>query len=115
MKLSNAMAGGLESVGEPVAQEALHALVVLLAPFAPHLAEELWLKLGGGGSVHQQRWPSADGSALVRDSLELVIQVKGKVRGSLTVPADADAATLERLALGSDVALKWLEGQPPVG
>ncbi|MCP9850083.1 leucine--tRNA ligase [Cyanobium sp. Morenito 9A2] len=113
MKLSNAMAGALESVGEPVAQEALQALVVLLAPFAPHLAEELWLRLGGGGSVHQQRWPSADASALVRDSLELVIQVKGKVRGSLTVPADADAATLERLALGSDVALKWLEGQPP--
>ncbi len=113
MKLSNAMGGSVESVGDAVAQEALSALVVLLAPFAPHLAEELWQKLEGPGSVHQQRWPSADASALVRDSLEVVIQVKGKVRGSLTVPADADAATLERLALGSDVALKWLEGQPP--
>lgn len=113
MKLSNAMGGALETVGEAVAHEALHTLVVLLAPFAPHLAEELWLRLGGEGSVHRQAWPSADPAALVRDSIELVIQVKGKVRGNLTVPADADVATLERLALGSDVALKWLEGQPP--
>jgi leucyl-tRNA synthetase len=113
MKLSNAMGGALETVGDAVAQEALRALVVLLAPFAPHLAEEIWQKLDGPGSVHKQRWPSADASALVRESLEVVIQVKGKVRGSLTVPADADAATLERLVLGSDVALKWLEGQPP--
>ena len=113
MKLSNAMGNALETVGEPVAREALHTLVVLLAPFAPHLAEELWLRLGGGGSVHRQPWPSADAAALVRDSIELVIQVRGKVRGNLTVPADADAATLERLALGSEVALKWLEGQPP--
>jgi leucyl-tRNA synthetase len=113
MKLSNAMGSTLESVGEAVATEALQTLVLLLAPFAPHLAEELWLRLGGSGSVHRQSWPRADASALVRDSIELVIQVKGKVRGSLTVPASADAATLERLALASDVALKWLEGQSP--
>ena len=88
-------------------------LLLLLAPFAPHLAEDLWHQLGGSGSVHQQSWPQADPSALLRDTIELVIQVKGKVRGSLTVPADADKATLEQLALASDVAAKWLAGQAP--
>ncbi|MFO0037649.1 MAG: hypothetical protein ACK522_01730, partial [Synechococcaceae cyanobacterium] len=51
--------------------------------------------------------------ALQRSTIELVIQVKGKVRGSLEVPADADAATLEQLALASEVAQRWLEGRPP--
>ncbi|MDM7936009.1 MAG: leucine--tRNA ligase [Cyanobium sp. CZS 48M] len=113
MKLSNAMGPQLETVGDAVAIEALGALVILLAPFAPHLAEELWCRLGGDGSVHSQRWPVADLSALIQDTVPLVIQVKGKVRGQLEVPADADAATLERLALESDIALKWLDGQVP--
>jgi leucyl-tRNA synthetase len=115
MKLSNAMAGLIEQASPGVAQEALRSLLLLLAPFAPHLAEELWQKLGGdsAGSIHRQRWPVADASALVRDTIPLVIQVKGKVRGSLDVPADADSATLEQLALASDIAQKWLEGQPP--
>ena len=119
MKLSNAMAGLIEAASLGVAQEALRSLLLLLAPFAPHLADELWQKLGGdsggdgAGSIHRQRWPEADASALVRDTIPLVIQVKGKVRGSLDVPADADSATLEKLALASDIAQKWLEGQPP--
>jgi leucyl-tRNA synthetase len=123
MKLSNAMAGLIEAASPGVAQEALRSLLLLLAPFAPHLAEELWQKLGGdsdgdgngdgAGSIHRQRWPVADASALVRDTIPLVIQVKGKVRGSLDVPADADSATLEQLALASDIAQKWLEGQAP--
>ncbi|KMM16601.1 leucyl-tRNA synthetase, partial [Synechococcus sp. GFB01] len=113
MKLSNAMAEHLEQSGEMVALEALTSLLLLLAPFAPHLAEELWSRLGGAGSVHRQRWPAADPTALVRDTVPLVIQVKGKVRGNLEVPADADRGTLERLALASDIAARWLEGKPP--
>jgi leucyl-tRNA synthetase len=113
MKLSNAMGTLLEGASPPVAQEALHSLLVLLSPFAPHLAEELWQRLGGQASVHLQAWPRADAAALVKATIPLVIQVKGKVRGNLEVPADADAATLEQLARGSDIARKWLEGQPP--
>ena len=113
MKLANALGGGLDQLSEAVRQEALSALIRLLAPFAPHLAEEFWQRLGGRGSVHRQPWPSHDPEALVQDSIELVIQVKGKVRGSVIVPADADRDTLEQLALASDVAQKWLEGQPP--
>jgi leucyl-tRNA synthetase len=121
MKLSNAMGTHLENCGEVFACEALRTLLILLAPFAPHLAEELWLKLSGrnagdalaSSSIHAQRWPAADASALVRDTVPLVIQIKGKVRGNLEVPADADKATLEKLALESDIAAKWLEGKAP--
>jgi leucyl-tRNA synthetase len=122
MKLSNALGAHLEGASPAVGSEALATLLILLAPFAPHLAEELWQKLNGYGdgatvaaeaSVHRQRWPVVDPTALVRDTIPLVIQVKGKMRGSLEVPADADAATLERLALESEVARRWLEGQPP--
>ncbi|MEB3257812.1 MAG: leucine--tRNA ligase [Cyanobacteriota bacterium] len=116
MKLANALSSLLPEVRPSVAQEALRTLVLLLAPFAPHLAEELWQRLVAAGpfsSVHHESWPVLDADALARDTIPLVIQVKGKVRGNLEVPADADAATLERLALESDVAAKWLEGQPP--
>ena len=121
MKLSNAMGEHLEASSDAVATEALRTLLILLAPFAPHLAAELWLKLGGRSeadalqtaSVHRQSWPSADPSALVRDTIPLVIQIKGKVRGNLDVPADADKATLEQLALQSEIAAKWLEGKAP--
>ena len=68
---------------------------------------------GGDGSIHQQSWPEVDAKALVLDSINLVIQIKGKVRGSINVPADADKATLEELALASDIAQKWLEGAAP--
>ncbi|MEB3317299.1 MAG: leucine--tRNA ligase [Cyanobacteriota bacterium] len=127
MKLTNALTALLPEVRPAVAREAVGNLVLLLAPFAPHLAEELWHRLVAGAegtavdaweaapipSVHQQSWPQCDPSALTRDTIPLVIQVKGKVRGNLEVPADADAATLERLALNSEVAAKWLDGQPP--
>ncbi len=112
MKLSNAMGEHLAAASEPVACEALRTLLLLLAPFAPHLAEELWERLGATG-IHRQPWPAADAAALVRDTVPLVIQVKGKVRGNLEVPADADKATLEQLALASDIAAKWLEGKAP--
>ena len=113
MKLSNSLSGLLQVVRPAVAAEALSALVRMLAPFAPHLAEEFWMKLGGIKSVHQQPWPTHDPSALLRDTIELVIQVKGKVRGKIEVPANADESSLEQLALTSDVAKKWLEGNPP--
>ncbi|MEB3334372.1 MAG: leucine--tRNA ligase [Cyanobacteriota bacterium] len=117
MKLTNAMTTLLPEARPAVASEAVRTLVLLLAPFAPHLAEELWHRLTGEGdattSVHLERWPLLDPSALARDTVPLVIQVKGKVRGTLEVPADADGATLERLALDSEVAAKWLEGRAP--
>ena len=113
MKLSNAMAGQLDKVSAPVAQESVRNLLLLLAPFAPHLADELWEQLQGNGSIHQQRWPKVDVSALVRDTITVVLQVKGKVRGNLEVPATISKEELEQVALASEVAQKWLEGNPP--
>ena len=114
MKLTNAInAVDPEQLRAPVQAEALSVLIRLLAPFSPHLAEELWHQMGGTESVHRQRWPVLDPEALVQETVDVVIQVKGKVRGTIKVPSDADKATLERLALASDVAGRWLEGQEP--
>jgi leucyl-tRNA synthetase len=117
MKLSNAISAHLEGTRDALAAEALRTLLLLLAPFAPHLAEELWQRLGanpaGEMSIHRHPWPVADPEALQRDTIPLVVQVKGKVRGNLEVPADADRATLEKLALESGIAAKWLEGKAP--
>ena len=113
MKLSNALSSGLAQASTGVRQEAMSALVRLLAPFAPHLAEEFWQRLGGEDSVHLQPWPDHDPEALIMDSIEVVIQVKGKVRGSMSVAVDCSKDELERLALASDVAQRWLEGKPP--
>jgi leucyl-tRNA synthetase len=80
-------------------------LVLLLAPFAPHLAEELWARLGGEYSVHQQPWPVADTQARPVDDVEIAVQVDGRVRGRLRVSTDADersvcAAALEHYDVG---------------
>ena len=114
MKLTNALTSAdLDQFQPAIVQEALSTLVRLLAPFAPHLAEEFWNNLNGQGSIHHQAWPVVDQTALVQDTIALVIQIKGKVRGSIQVPADADKDTLEQLALSSDIASKWLEGAAP--
>ena len=112
MKLSNAMGGQLE-LCLLLLPRSCAQFVVLLAPFAPHLADELWEQLQGSGSIHQQRWPDVDASALVRDTITVVLQVKGKVRGNLEVPAAISKDELEQVALASDVAKKWLEGNAP--
>jgi len=111
MKLSNALQDS-DSKTSAVYAEGIQTLVKLLAPFAPHLAEELWQGvLAQGGSVHQQAWPVADPTALVVDEITLVIQVMGKKRGTIQVPASADRALLEQLAKESEVARMYIGGQ----
>lgn len=110
MKLSNALtdAKGKDS---PVYAEGIHTLVKLIAPFAPHIADELWAQLGQTGSIHQQGWPMLDETALVADEITLVIQIMGKTRGTIEVPADSDKAALEQYARESDIAQKYLAGK----
>ncbi len=110
MKLSNALKES-KSINSPVYKEGVETLVLLLAPFAPHIAEELWQQLGHKNSVHQQSFPEVDPAALVVDEITLVIQIMGKTRGKIQVPASADKATLEQLAQESDVAQRYLEGK----
>jgi leucyl-tRNA synthetase len=110
MKLSNAL-NDYTNKTTPVFAEGIQTLVLLLAPFAPHLTEELWGAIGQSGSVHTATWPALDESALVADEVTIVIQIKGKTRGTIQVPAGTDKDTLEQLALNSDVAQKHIAGQ----
>jgi leucyl-tRNA synthetase len=81
--------------------EARRALTLLLAPFAPHLGEELWYRLGEPFSVHQQSWPTFDPAMLIETEVELVVQVNGKIRDRVTVAADADEAVVKEQVLSS--------------
>ncbi|WP_347239412.1 leucine--tRNA ligase [Phormidium sp. FACHB-1136] len=110
MKLNNALSDA-PCKDSPVYAEGVRALVLLLAPFAPHIADELWHQLGHADSVHLAPWPSFDPAALVSDEITLVIQVMGKTRGTLEVPADSDKAALEQYARESEIAQRYLEGK----
>jgi leucyl-tRNA synthetase len=110
MKLSNALAEA-SCKDSPIYAEGIQSLVVLLAPFAPHITEELWHQLGNTESVHKQVWLKYDESALVADEITLVIQVNGKKRADLQVPAQADKAELERFARESENVQRFIEGK----
>lgn len=92
--------------------EAMRAgFIQLLAPFAPHLAEELWQQIGQKGSVHRSGWPVFDTSKLKNQSFELVVQVNGKVRAKVEVSSDISEEEAKARAL--EAAAKWLEGKKP--
>ena len=92
---------------------ALSAFVLLLAPFAPHLAEELWAQLGLPYSIHQQPWPELDPALLVGDRITLAVQVNGKRRDEIQVPADADEVAIRAAALASERVRRHLDGRQP--
>jgi leucyl-tRNA synthetase len=88
--------------------EAIDILLRLMAPVAPHIAEELWMRIGNAYSIHQQPWPVADETLAAEEEVELVIQVNGKLRDKVTVPVDADESTLRELALNSERVLDFV-------
>jgi len=94
-------------------REVAEPMVLMLAPLVPHVAEELWRRLGHDGTVAYVRLPEADPALLVDDSVEYPVQVNGKVRGHITVPADADAATVEATALADPKVAAALDGAVP--
>lgn len=110
MKLSNAIADSA-CKDSPVYTEGINTLILLLAPFAPHIADELWHGIGHADSVHTQTWPKADPTALVADEITLVIQINGKKRADVQVPADADNQTLEKYARELEVVQRFIEGK----
>ncbi|MFH1362153.1 MAG: leucine--tRNA ligase [bacterium] len=89
----------------------LESLLIILAPFAPHITEELWIKLGNKGSVHQQDWPTFDPELIKESELNIVVQVNGRVRDNITVPADADQETIKAKALANEKAQKFIAGK----
>ncbi len=110
MKLSNALTDA-KCKQSGVYGEGIATLVRLLAPFAPHIGEELWRHLGNTESVHLQSWPQLDPDALIADEITLVIQIMGKTRGTVQVPASATREELEDYARNSEAGQKHLDGQ----
>jgi len=90
-------------------REAVETILHLLAPFCPHVTEELWEQLGHRESLFKQRWPVADLAALQKTQVTVVVQVDGKVRGRLQVGVDAAEEQVRQLALGDDRVKPWVE------
>jgi len=90
--------------------ESTSILLRILSPIAPHITQTLWKELGYGEDILSAPWPEVDEAALVQDEIELMIQVNGKLRGSLRVAKDADKTALEQLALSHDAVQKLLAG-----
>ena len=114
MELVNAMYAHkdkAESVNADLANELTHNLVLLLAPFVPHITEELWHELGETESVHTMNWPTYEESALEVDEVEVVLQVNGKVRDKLTVSVNITKEELEALAKESSRVQEFTEGK----
>lgn len=93
--------------------EYVEGFIKLLNPIAPHMTEELWSFLHKDESVTYQPWPTFDEAALVEDEIEIVLQVNGKVRGRLTIPADADREKMKELAIADEAVQKQLDGGQP--
>ena len=90
--------------------EALHAVILMLNPIVPHVCHGLWQALGGAGDMLNAAWPGVDEAALARDSIEMVVQVNGKVRAKMEVPTGADKSALEASALAQENVKRFLEG-----
>lgn len=113
MELTNTMMAARETgvYGTSAWKEAVDNLILMLAPFCPHIAEELWEITGHAYSVHQQKWPTYDPTLAAEETFTLVIQVGGKVRDKMEVPTSITEAEAIRLALSSEKVQKWIQGK----
>ena len=115
MKMLNALEDA-KSASPAARREGFSILLRVLYPVVPHIAHGLWAELGYAdefGDILDAAWPQVDEGALVRSEIELVLQVNGKVRGSLTVPADADRAAIEAAAAANEIVAKFANGAAP--
>jgi leucyl-tRNA synthetase len=114
MELMNALAKFEVKTSEDraVAQEVLELMVLMLSPIVPHASHALWQALGHDEAIIDVSWPRIDETALVQDSVEIVVQINGKLRGRVTVSASASEADARDAALGDVQIQKWIEGKP---
>jgi len=94
-------------------REAIRTIVILLASFVPHIAEEMWQKLGNKESIFRAEWPMYDKSALSQSIIEFPIQINGKLRSKIEAPSEAGEDEIKKLVLKDPIVIKWLEGKTP--
>ncbi|MGD8731341.1 MAG: leucine--tRNA ligase [Anaerolineales bacterium] len=99
--------------GSAVFEDAVDTLLLLMAPSTPHIAEELWARRGNDFSIHNQDWPEFDPDLAAEEQITLIVQVNGKVRDRIEVPAEISEEEAKRLALDSEVAQRFMEGKDP--
>jgi len=97
--------------GRAVCQEALEAIILMLSPILPHVCHEMWQRLGNEQAVYKAQWPSVDLNALKKDSIDLVVQVNGKKRATITLAAKAEKQQIEAAALDDDNVKKFIENK----
>lgn len=115
MELRNAISDAqqAQNVTGDAWDEAIDSLLLLLAPFAPHISEELWARRGRPYSIHEQDWPAWDEEIAREETITLVVQVNGKVRAKVDVPAGIEDEEAERIALQEENVQRWLDGKSP--
>ncbi|HEY8767424.1 MAG TPA: leucine--tRNA ligase [Dehalococcoidia bacterium] len=115
MEMGNGLSRAREArpVDRDAWQDAVEKMLMMTAPLAPHIAEELWSRTGRPYSIHQQSWPEWDEALVLEDEITLIVQVNGKVRDRITAPADIAEADARALALASEQVQKHLGGKQP--
>ncbi|MGH2783688.1 MAG: class I tRNA ligase family protein, partial [Actinomycetota bacterium] len=113
MVLTNEIADAQDAADADVA-EAVTALLQMLAPMAPFIAEELWHRLGHDGSIHMTTWPMADATMLIEETVTMVVQVNGKVRDRIDIPAGTGEGEMERIAMESERVRSHIDGKTVV-
>lgn len=117
MELVNALYAAKDKLGAinaGLVREAVSVLLKLLAPFAPHMTEELWSRIFGGESIHHSKWPEVDAAAIVLDEVEIVLQVNGRVRDKIVVAANLKPKELEKAALEQPKVIDLIAGKTVV-
>tara|TARA_Y100000766_G_scaffold249746_1_gene232359 strand:- start:340 stop:1044 length:705 start_codon:yes stop_codon:yes gene_type:complete len=109
MKFYNALSTNINYVNNILKKDSLKTFCILLAPFAPHIAEELWHIIGFKNSVHLENWPLFDSEALKQDSYDLVIQINGKVRDKVNLEIDMDESQIKELTFKRPNVSKWIQ------
>lgn len=101
----------LENKNEAVIKEAIETIVTVVSPFAPHLGEEMWQMIGKEGSIFDISWPKFDETALIKDEIEVVVQVNGKVRGKLSISPNLSKDEMEKVAMEDEKVRSFIEGK----
>jgi leucyl-tRNA synthetase len=101
----------LENRNEAIMKDGIKTIVTILAPFTPHIGEELWKMIGNEDSVFDIQWPKHDEKALVKDEVEVVVQINGKLRGKLNLPSDISKEEMEKVAMEDEKIKSLVEGK----